>query len=140
MTRSPLAALGALCALWAQAAAWGDGADALTLLQGAVKRQPTPARALKHTLRCGGGGAAARGARQYAVDDGQAARKGKGVGYHFSKSLQDRDIRTLAHWGTVVTGADQGDGWLLVGECYLPMQLEGRRVLRPVPEPEPGAA
>jgi len=109
--------------------------DALIFLQGSLWRQPAEGRALKHTLKCGKWNTSAAGTT-YVVDNSQAKARGKGIGFHFSKSLKDRDIRTLAHWDTIVSGADQGDGWLLVGDCYLPMLYEGKQVLRPVKRAE----
>jgi len=32
-------------------------------------------------------------------------------------------------WGTTVAGVDQGDGWLKVGDQYLPMSINGTQVL-----------
>lgn len=54
-----------------------------------------------------------------------------GVIYRRSKDLQDRDAAgAVAHWGTTITGFDQGDGWLKVGTRYLPMRIQGAPVLK----------
>lgn len=41
----------------------------------------------------------------------------------------DKDGHHLATYGEIVHGSDEGDGWLRVGDRYLPMQLGGKPVL-----------
>jgi len=54
-----------------------------------------------------------------------------GIVYRFSKQLEDVDASATAVWGVVVSGVDEGDGWLRVGERYLPMEFGGTQVLMP---------
>jgi len=114
----------------------GTTDDAVLLLQGRVLLpQPNHAKGLKFALRCANRNSSTTTGALYLVDKQGAQLPGKGIGYYFSKRSQDRDIRTLAHWGTVVRGVDHGDGWLEVGECFLPMQLEEKPVLKLIERP-----
>lgn len=51
-----------------------------------------------------------------------------GIGYRSSKDATG-DVVQYATWGSVVTGMDQGDGWLKVGARYLQMTLNNVPVL-----------
>lgn len=58
-----------------------------------------------------------------------------GLGYRFSRDLNDKDVRPGelggAPWNSVVRGEDQGDGWLKVADGrYLPMRVNGYPVLK----------
>eukprot|EP00929_Paragymnodinium_shiwhaense_P028151 TRINITY_DN16383_c0_g1_i3.p1 TRINITY_DN16383_c0_g1~~TRINITY_DN16383_c0_g1_i3.p1 ORF type:complete len:1205 (+),score=296.63 TRINITY_DN16383_c0_g1_i3:92-3706(+) len=53
----------------------------------------------------------------------------QGLGYRLSKSLDDRDDNQAVAWGRSVRGVDEGDGWLRVGERFLPLTLHGEAVL-----------
>jgi len=55
----------------------------------------------------------------------------KGLFFRFSMSESDKVHDHLAKWGEAVQGVDAGDGWLKVGAFYLPMMLQGVRVLTP---------
>jgi len=64
------------------------------------------------------------------VDNGKLNSESAGLEYRKSKNLADvLAAGENAPWGTTVEGADEGDGWFRVGELYLPMTLEGHRVL-----------
>jgi len=56
-------------------------------------------------------------------------RDSAGLVYRFSKALEDMDVSATAVWGVVVSGVDEGDGWLRVGSRYLPMAINGTPVL-----------
>jgi len=51
-----------------------------------------------------------------------------GLGYRDSKDMADKSNNMAIEWGQVVEGVDEGDGWLKVGQHFLPMTLEGERV------------
>jgi hypothetical protein len=66
----------------------------------------------------------------YLVDNTQLGAKSRGLAYRRTKRLEDRAGTTLAGWGGVVKGLDQGDGWLKLGnDRYLPIVVNGIRVL-----------
>jgi len=66
------------------------------------------------------------------LDNSQLFAESPGLGYRRSKDLSDRSPDdSMAAWGTVVRGIDDGSGWLRVGSKYLPMSLGGCRVLQP---------
>lgn len=68
--------------------------------------------------------------RSYVVDNGQLQAHSVGIEYRLSKNLQHRDTTVLGpEWGSVVRGIDTGDGWLVVGDRFLPMTLDGVKVL-----------
>jgi hypothetical protein len=67
--------------------------------------------------------------KPYLVDNSTLQATTKGLGYRLSKQLNDKDGDEHAEWGTVVTGTDQGQGWLKVGPRYLPFSLGGKSVL-----------
>jgi len=52
------------------------------------------------------------------------------VGLRFTsvKGTEDTEMGT-APWGSVVSGYDEGDGWVKIGYRYLPRRLNGRLVL-----------
>merc|ERR1712228_155431 len=50
-----------------------------------------------------------------------------------SRDLEDIHFdRCGAEWGSIVQGIEEGDGWLKVGEFYLPMVVQGVAVVTPV--------
>jgi len=67
--------------------------------------------------------------KPYLLDNSTLQATTKGLGYRLSKQLNDKDGDEHAEWGTVVTGTDQGQGWLKVGPRYLPFSLGGKSVL-----------
>lgn len=56
-------------------------------------------------------------------------RESVGLVYRYTKRLEDVDSSTTAVWGVTVTGVDEGDGWVRVGERYLPIAINGTQVL-----------
>jgi len=53
-----------------------------------------------------------------------------GITYRYSKDLEDKCGESeIAEWGSVLRGADRGDGWLRIGDRYLPMVAGGCEVL-----------
>jgi len=65
----------------------------------------------------------------YLVDNSHLQVATKGVPFRFSKDTKQRDLRTIAFWGSMISGVDEGDGWLRVGDCYLPMEVNGKPVI-----------
>mmetsp|Transcript_44206 Transcript_44206/g.140821 ORF Transcript_44206/g.140821 Transcript_44206/m.140821 type:complete len:180 (+) Transcript_44206:165-704(+) len=72
---------------------------------------------------------ATKASTAYFVDNSLLQAQTNGVGYRFTKSLKDRDLSAVAHWGTTVKGTDDGDGWVQVGDCFLPTTLQGTPVV-----------
>lgn len=73
---------------------------------------------------------ASTGDQSFLIDNSQLNAQTNGIGFRFSKKLTDRDLRAVAHWGSVVQGKDLGDGWLQVGDCFLPTKLQGIPVVK----------
>jgi len=77
-----------------------------------------------------------KGSRVYFVDNRELQTDCSGLAYRFSKRLDDVDPRDGTaggpSFGSTVLGKDLGDGWLRVGDRYLPMEVAGARVLTPV--------
>lgn len=69
--------------------------------------------------------------QSFLVDNSVLQAESHGLGYRASKELQDMVTTKTALWGSSVTGIDEGDGWLKVGEHFLPLELNGSRVLTP---------
>jgi hypothetical protein len=68
----------------------------------------------------------------YLVDSSSFHGVTRGLAYRRSKQVGDRCLEIEGPmWGTTVTGADEGDGWLKVGDFYLPTELEGIPVVTP---------
>mmetsp|Transcript_59261 Transcript_59261/g.191565 ORF Transcript_59261/g.191565 Transcript_59261/m.191565 type:complete len:799 (+) Transcript_59261:46-2442(+) len=67
--------------------------------------------------------------QEYRVDNSHFRSQAHGLGYRRSKRLEDKDGNALAMWGTTVSGADEGDGWVRVGDRFLPWELHGNLVL-----------
>jgi len=67
--------------------------------------------------------------RAYLVDNSQLQAESPGLGYRCSKRMEDKDDTAFVPWGSTVRGIDQGDGWLGVGNRYLPMRVLGLPVL-----------
>jgi hypothetical protein len=65
----------------------------------------------------------------YLVVQPQINSSHKGISYRWSKKLTDRDVGHHAPYNSTVKGTDEGDGWIKVGDRYLPMQVDGKRVL-----------
>lgn len=72
-------------------------------------------------------------ATPYMVDNSiLQIEKRPGVAYRYSKREGDKVRSEPAKWGEIVEGVDEGDGWLKVGQFYLPMTYQGSPVITPV--------
>lgn len=67
----------------------------------------------------------------FLVDNSQLRAGTRGLSFRHGKSSESKDATALALWGTEVVGTDEGDGWVKVGNCYLPMAISGAATLRP---------
>lgn len=69
--------------------------------------------------------------REYLVDKSRLQTSARGLKYRLTKRLDDHDnMGDIVVWGASIKGIDQGDGWLKVGERYLPMEFQGIPVLK----------
>mmetsp|Transcript_91312 Transcript_91312/g.289460 ORF Transcript_91312/g.289460 Transcript_91312/m.289460 type:complete len:343 (+) Transcript_91312:54-1082(+) len=66
----------------------------------------------------------------FLVDNSKLNAKTRGLSFRFSKNHQDRDAESVAFWGMEVVGRDEGDGWVSIGGCFLPLMLKDVPVLR----------
>jgi len=67
---------------------------------------------------------------EYVVDNTELQADAPGVAYRFSCRLDDRDEkRPVASWGTIITAEDASDGWVKVGDRFLPLEVNGCKVL-----------
>jgi len=74
---------------------------------------------------------ARKGPMQFLVDNSMLMANALGLGYRNSKTLDDVSSNgDIAQWGSRVHGVDLGDGWLQVGNRFLPMTVNGKTVLR----------
>lgn len=55
-----------------------------------------------------------------------------GLGYRRSMRLEDTEEAQYAPWGSTVAGVNLGNGWLQMGELYLPMSVNGKQVITPL--------
>jgi hypothetical protein len=70
-------------------------------------------------------------AAEFVVDNTQLKSTTPGLTYCTSKSLDDEDEEPFeAQFGTCVSGIDEQDGWLRVGDRFLPVNSGGKTVLR----------
>lgn len=69
----------------------------------------------------------------YSVCRPSASTTAPGIAYRKSKDFNDKvHGDRIAFYGSSVQGVDEGDGWVRIGNFYLPMQLPtGERVLEP---------
>jgi len=66
----------------------------------------------------------------YFVDNTMLRDYTCGLGYRFSKNLVDKVGETsLAPWGCIISGIDEGDGWVKVADRYLPKEVRDTPVL-----------
>jgi hypothetical protein len=73
----------------------------------------------------------AQPAQAYLVDNSAVTGTSSlGLGYRNSTNVEDIDWGECAPWGSIVHGVDQKDGWVRVGNRFLPMQLYGITVLK----------
>jgi len=70
------------------------------------------------------------GTQLYIVDNADLRAATSGIGYRFQKALWDRDLHTIARWGSTIEAVDHGDGWVQVGECFLPTTVRNVSVLK----------
>jgi hypothetical protein len=65
------------------------------------------------------------------VDKAKSKSKGDktGLQYYFSKDTNDPDAGNIQPWDSVVSGIDQGDGWIRVGTRFLQTKTDGATVL-----------
>ena len=70
---------------------------------------------------------------KYLVDNSWLRASSQGLQYRASKNLDDR-AEAAVDWGEIVSGADAGDGWLMVpgfgGTVFLPFEVDKQPVLR----------
>ncbi|CAL1140892.1 unnamed protein product [Cladocopium goreaui] len=67
--------------------------------------------------------------KRFLVDNRMLNAATDGIGYRFSKDLEDLDLSCTAPWGSIVEGVDEGS-WIRVSdELYLPKELGGVPVL-----------
>eukprot|EP00931_Biecheleriopsis_adriatica_P063088 TRINITY_DN38161_c0_g1_i1.p1 TRINITY_DN38161_c0_g1~~TRINITY_DN38161_c0_g1_i1.p1 ORF type:complete len:796 (-),score=179.95 TRINITY_DN38161_c0_g1_i1:43-2430(-) len=70
----------------------------------------------------------------FLVDNSQLQANSHGLGYRSSKNEKDIVPSKTAVWGEKVPGSDEGDGWVKVGELFLPTEIRGKKVLLPQDE------
>mmetsp|Transcript_56538 Transcript_56538/g.112420 ORF Transcript_56538/g.112420 Transcript_56538/m.112420 type:complete len:263 (+) Transcript_56538:47-835(+) len=63
--------------------------------------------------------------RLYVVQSTKLEQEFKDIAYRRSKQLEDRAGQT-AQWGAKIAGSDERDGWIKVGDMYLPQALKAR--------------
>eukprot|EP00439_Symbiodinium_sp_Y106_P075744 s572_g15.t1 len=67
-----------------------------------------------------------RAHKEYVVDNSDLQADAPGVAFRFSRQLNDRDdVRPVAQWGCI----DTGDGWVQIGDRFLPQEVGGKKVL-----------
>lgn len=70
---------------------------------------------------------------KYLVDNSLLGASSAGLQYRASKNMDDR-AEPFVDWGGTVSGADAGDGWLMVpglgGALFLPFEVDKQPVLR----------
>lgn len=66
----------------------------------------------------------------YLVFNEDLANRTSGLAFRLCKRRKHKDNLVKGpRWGTTVRGVDHGDGWLRVGERFLPMALHGKQVV-----------
>jgi len=65
------------------------------------------------------------------VTNSELRANSSGLGYRRSMRTEDVDESRQVAWGSTVVGIDLGNGWLQVGEHYLPMKVNGKQVITP---------
>eukprot|EP00418_Pyrodinium_bahamense_P087811 CAMPEP_0179052878 /NCGR_PEP_ID=MMETSP0796-20121207/21981_1 /TAXON_ID=73915 /ORGANISM="Pyrodinium bahamense, Strain pbaha01" /LENGTH=282 /DNA_ID=CAMNT_0020749451 /DNA_START=67 /DNA_END=915 /DNA_ORIENTATION=- len=69
---------------------------------------------------------------KFLVDNRRLKHKGPGLLWRLSKDVNDTVGKDrYAAWGVVVDGRDSGDGWIQVGNLYLPTRIHGVPVVIP---------
>jgi len=67
--------------------------------------------------------------KRFLVDNRMLNAGTDGIGYRFSKDLDDLDLSCTAPWGSIVEGVDEGNWVRVSDELYLPKELGGVAVL-----------
>lgn len=67
--------------------------------------------------------------RRYLVDRRKLKASSSGLAYRWSKKEADKDGHEVAEWDSHVEGCDEGDGWVSVGDRFLPIMAHGCTVL-----------
>lgn len=67
--------------------------------------------------------------REYLVDNRRLRAPSPGMCYRLSKDVSHRNEKHVETWGSIVRGVAEEDGWVKVGEQYLPMLIDGLPVL-----------
>jgi len=70
------------------------------------------------------------GAAVVTTDQPKANFYTTGLPFHRSKKFGDICPQQLAKWDQRIEGQDAGEGWVKVEQLYLPLEVEGCRVLR----------
>jgi len=86
---------------------------------------------------------------EYVISNANLRSTAPGIPYRTQKDMK-YDSHQVANFGTTVVGTEQLEGWLKVGKLYLPMEINGRRIIyakgtepsetpevRPSPKKEP---
>lgn len=66
---------------------------------------------------------------EYLVDNRSYRATTIGLCYRFNKDLNSRNADRIEPWGSMVSGIADDEGWLRIGDQYLPMMLDGLPVL-----------
>jgi hypothetical protein len=67
--------------------------------------------------------------QSYLVDSFYTKSSAQGLLCRRTKHIDDVDFNRETLYNSIVTGVDDGDGWLRVGDCLLPFTLRGKPVL-----------
>jgi len=67
---------------------------------------------------------------EYLIDNSEMLASTKGLAYRNEKGV-DTELMTgeIAEWGTHVHGFDEDDQWIKVGDHFLPVFVQGIRVI-----------
>lgn len=69
---------------------------------------------------------------EFVLDNSSLKASTIGLAYRRSKNRSDRDHTIPGlEWGATITGLDEGDGWVRVGDHFLPKDLDNVAVLVP---------
>eukprot|EP00930_Biecheleria_cincta_P045682 TRINITY_DN31487_c0_g1_i1.p1 TRINITY_DN31487_c0_g1~~TRINITY_DN31487_c0_g1_i1.p1 ORF type:complete len:830 (+),score=154.48 TRINITY_DN31487_c0_g1_i1:247-2490(+) len=77
-------------------------------------------------------------ARTFLVDNSKLHASSHGLGYRSAKRIEDIVPSQTAVWGETVVGQEDEDGWVKVGNYYLPIEVDGAQVLTMQNESEAG--
>jgi len=74
--------------------------------------------------------------QDFLVDNSILQHTGPGLKYRHSKHMSNKSSEYV-QWGMLVVGHDEEDGWVSTGVGYLPVEVNGSRVLKEVPRKGP---